>query len=114
MGTYAAHGESTLGGDAVHGEEHATCSTEGGDVRSRPEERRAVKTEEPRPHRQDGRVIRARLGANPNSSGHGILWGALFFLPMATAGVVLAGILEKSLDKALAEHAAGSAGGGKQ
>jgi hypothetical protein len=50
-------------------------------------------------------MLSVRLGANPNSSGHGILWGALFFLPMVTAGAVLAGILEKALDKALAEHA---------
>jgi len=62
---------------------------------------------------QHGRIMVARLGANPNSSGHGVLWGALFFVPMATAGAVLASILEKSLDKALAEHKGGNRGGTK-
>ncbi len=63
---------------------------------------------------QHGCIMVARLGANPNSSGYGILWGALFFLPVATAGAVLASILEKSLDKALAEYKGTNAGGGKQ
>ncbi|MEW6242945.1 MAG: hypothetical protein AB1497_01480 [Bacillota bacterium] len=54
-----------------------------------------------------GRVLRARLGINPNSSGHGILWGAMFFLPLSVAGALLAGAIETWLNRALKEERGG-------
>lgn len=51
-----------------------------------------------------GRVLVARLGINPNSSGHGVLWAALFFLPPSLVSVLLAAVVEGPLDRALHQH----------
>ncbi|MEW6523591.1 MAG: hypothetical protein AB1445_08505 [Bacillota bacterium] len=51
-----------------------------------------------------GRVIKMRLGINPNSSGHGILWGAMFFLPMSALGAILASTIERRLARSLRQH----------
>lgn len=52
----------------------------------------------------EGRIYRLRLGINPNSSGYGILWGAIFFLPPALIGAFLTGIYQRRLDRALAGY----------
>jgi hypothetical protein len=46
-------------------------------------------------------LLRFRVGTNPNSSGHGVLWGALFFLPLSLLGVLAAGLVSSELDEAL-------------
>lgn len=48
-----------------------------------------------------GSFFSVRLGINPNSSGHGILWGAMFFLPMSVVGTLLALLLDGELSQAL-------------
>lgn len=56
-----------------------------------------------------GRILQMRPGINPNSSGYGILWGAIFFLPFSTV-VLLVSAVEKSLARALERHKAETAG----
>ncbi|MFO8059988.1 MAG: hypothetical protein R6U70_04970, partial [Bacillota bacterium] len=59
---------------------------------------------EERPPVDRGRILAVRLGVNPNSSGHGIPWAALFFLPSSAVSVLLAAITARSLDRALRRH----------
>ena len=51
-----------------------------------------------------GRVLRLRLGINPNSSGYGIVWGAYFFLPPAVISTLVTVIMEARLSKALLDY----------
>lgn len=44
------------------------------------------------------------MGINPNSSGHGILWGALFFMPYSLLSFILLGGLEKELEAGLRKY----------
>lgn len=60
-----------------------------------------------------GKILRMRLGINPNSSGHGLLYGGLFFLPLATAGAVLASMVWSELDRMM-RGGNGGGGGGAQ
>lgn len=48
-----------------------------------------------------GRVLRMRMGINPNSSGYGILWGGMVFLPPAVIGTVVTAIVGARLSRAL-------------
>jgi hypothetical protein len=52
-----------------------------------------------------GRILRLRLGINPNSSGYGILWGAYFFLPPAVVSTLVTVIMDSWLRKALIDDA---------
>ena len=54
--------------------------------------------------------FKMRLGINPNSSGHGILWGAMFFLPVSFVGVLVSAILSEHLNKALSDYKGGDTG----
>ena len=54
--------------------------------------------------RESGRILSMRLGINPNSSGHGILWGALFFLPTGLLALLLSAWVQSRLDRALEEY----------
>ena len=51
-----------------------------------------------------GRVLRLRMGINPNSSGYGIVWGAYFFLPPAVVSTLVTVIMEARLSKALKDY----------
>lgn len=51
-----------------------------------------------------GKILQVRMGINPNSSGHGILWGALFFMPYSLLSFILLGGLEKELETGLREY----------
>jgi hypothetical protein len=52
----------------------------------------------------NGRILKVRMGINPNSSGHGILFGSMFFLPYSIAGSFLAAIGSTWLDEALKRY----------
>jgi hypothetical protein len=54
-----------------------------------------------------GRIIQMRLGINPNSSGHGILWASLFFLPFSVI-LLLVYPVEKQLAAALERYRLGT------
>ena len=51
-----------------------------------------------------GKVLRIRMGINPNSSGYGILWGAYFFLPPVAVSTLATVIMETRLRKALEDY----------
>jgi len=60
-----------------------------------------------------GKILKVRMGINPNSSGHGILWGAMFFLPYSTVGSLLAGTAVGWVDEALEKYRGGGKGRGE-
>ncbi|MCL6581376.1 MAG: hypothetical protein K6U08_07165 [Firmicutes bacterium] len=49
-------------------------------------------------------LLRFRVGTNPNSSGHGILWGAMFFVPVSVLGLITAGLVSGRLDEVLKRY----------
>ena len=51
-----------------------------------------------------GRVLRIRMGINPNSSGYGVLWGGYFFLPPVVVSTLVTVIMETRLRKALEDY----------
>lgn len=51
-----------------------------------------------------GRILGARLGINPNSSGHGVLWAALLFLPTALVSLLMVAVTGGRLDRALERY----------
>jgi len=54
---------------------------------------------------ENGQVFKVRIGMNPNSSGHGILFGSMAFLPYAVVSAFLAkACLSPSLDEALKQY----------
>jgi hypothetical protein len=37
-----------------------------------------------------GRILKMRMGVNPNSSGHGVLFGSMFFIPYSVLSSLVA------------------------
>ena len=56
--------------------------------------------------------FKSRLGINPNSSGHGILWGAMFFLPLSFISLFVSVLVSERLNKALRDYKEGGGEGG--
>lgn len=51
-----------------------------------------------------GRILKMRLGVNPNSSGHGVLYGWMFFLPYSVLSSIVANAVLSGLDNALVSY----------
>lgn len=51
-----------------------------------------------------GRILKMRLGVNPNSSGHGMLFGSLFFIPYSVLSSIVANAVISNLDDALVSY----------
>jgi hypothetical protein len=60
---------------------------------------------DPRPESsRRGRILKMRLGVNPNSSGHGVLFGSMFFIPYSVLSSLVAGAVLSGLDDALVSY----------
>ncbi len=51
-----------------------------------------------------GRIFKMRLSVNPNSSGHGILFGSMFFIPYSSLSSIMANAVVSGLDDALVSY----------
>ncbi|MGI6666567.1 MAG: SPASM domain-containing protein [Bacillota bacterium] len=51
-----------------------------------------------------GRILKMRLGVNPNSSGHGVLFGSMFFIPYSVLSSLVANAVVSGLDEALVSY----------
>lgn len=51
-----------------------------------------------------GSILSLRMGINPNSSGYGIIFGAMFFLPYSVVGSLLTGVMASAVDAALERY----------
>jgi hypothetical protein len=59
----------------------------------------------PRPESSKrGRILKMRLGVNPNSSGHGVLFGSMFFIPYSVLSSLVASAVLSGLDDALVSY----------